>query len=92
MAATTHPPVDAYDSSLSGARAWFAQKGLSRPREGRILAGVFASFARRFDVNPLVARLLGIATIVVLSPLVYVGAWILMPNDAAVAAPVESTA
>jgi phage shock protein C len=81
MAATTHPPVDAYDSSLSGARAWFAQKGLSRPREGRILAGVFASFARRFDVNPLVARLLGLATLVVLTPFLYVAAWILMPSD-----------
>jgi len=81
MAATTHPPVDAYDSSLSGARAWFAQKGLSRPRDGRILAGVFASFARRFDVNPLVARLLGLATLVVLTPFLYVAAWILMPSD-----------
>jgi phage shock protein PspC (stress-responsive transcriptional regulator) len=43
---------------------------------------VSASFARRYDVNPLVARLLTIATILVLTPLVYVGAWILMPNDA----------
>jgi phage shock protein PspC (stress-responsive transcriptional regulator) len=82
-ATTTHPPVDAYDSSLSGARAWFAKKGLSRPREGRILAGVFASFARRFDVNPLVARLLGLATLVVLTPFLYLAAWILMPSDAA---------
>jgi phage shock protein PspC (stress-responsive transcriptional regulator) len=85
MAAATHPHVDVHDSSLSGARAWFAQKGLSRPREGRILAGVCASFARRFDINPLVARLLGIGSILVLTPLVYVAAWILMPNDASVA-------
>jgi phage shock protein C len=83
MAAANHPQVDIHDNSLSGARAWFAQKGLSRPREGRILAGVSASFARRYDVNPLVARLLSIAVILVLTPLVYVAAWILMPKDAA---------
>jgi phage shock protein PspC (stress-responsive transcriptional regulator) len=77
-----HPQVDINDSSLSGARAWFAHKGLSRPRERRVLAGVCASFARRYDVNPLVARLLGIVTVVVLTPLVYVAMWILMPKDA----------
>jgi phage shock protein PspC (stress-responsive transcriptional regulator) len=83
MAATTNPQVDLHDNSLSGARAWFARKGLSRPREGRLLAGVCASFARRYDVNLLVARLFGIASILVLTPLVYVAAWILMPKDAA---------
>jgi phage shock protein PspC (stress-responsive transcriptional regulator) len=48
-----------------------------------VLGGVAASFARRYDVNPLVARLLTIAVVVVLTPLVYVGAWILMPADRA---------
>ena len=52
-AAAPHPPVTSHDNSLRGARAWFAEKGLSRPRKGRLLAGVFASFARRYDVNPL---------------------------------------
>jgi phage shock protein C len=82
MTAATHPQVDVHDSSLAGARAWFAQKGLSRPREGRILAGVCAAFARRYDMNPLVARLIGIIGAIVLTPLVYVLAWILMPKDA----------
>ncbi len=81
MAVDTHQQVDAHDSSLAGARAWFSQKGLSRPRDGRILAGVSASFARRYDINPLVARLLGIVGVLVLTPLVYLAAWILMPND-----------
>ena len=81
MAVSSHPHIDLHDNSLSGARAWFARKGLSRPREGRILAGVSASFARRYDVNPLVARLLGIAVILVLTPIAYVVAWILMPTD-----------
>lgn len=82
MAVATHPQIDVHENSLAGARAWFAQKGLSRPREGRVLAGVCAGFARRYDMNPLVARLLGIGAVLVLSPLVYVAAWILMPNDA----------
>jgi phage shock protein C len=89
MATDAHAHIDLHDNSLAGARAWFARKGLTRPREGRALAGVSASFARRYDVNPLVARLLTIAGILVLTPLAYVGAWILMPNDAT-AAPVAA--
>lgn len=82
MAVATQPQIDVQDNSLAGARAWFARKGLSRPREGRLLAGVSAGFARRYDINPLVARLLGILGVVVLSPLVYVAAWVLMPSEA----------
>jgi phage shock protein C len=85
MATATHPQVDIHENSLAGARAWLAQKGLSRPREGRILAGVCAGVARRYDINPLVARVLAIIGIVTLSPLVYVAAWILMPEDATLA-------
>ncbi len=81
MTATTHPHVDARDPSLAGARAWFAQQGLSRPREGRVIGGVAAGFARRYEVNPLVARILAVATVVILSPVVYLGAWILLPTD-----------
>ena len=81
MSVATHPQVDDHTSSLSGARAWFARKGLSRPRQGRVLAGVCASFARRYDVNRLVARLLGVAVVLVLTPIAYVVAWILMPSD-----------
>ena len=81
MTAATSPHVDLNDNSLAGARAWFAQRGLSRPREGRVLAGVSAAFARRYHINPLVARLGTIATVLVLSPIIYVAAWILMPQD-----------
>ena len=83
MTAATHANIDLHDNSLSGARAWFVRKGLTRPRDGRVLGGVSASFARRYDVNPLVARLLTIAGVLVLTPLLYVGAWILMPNETA---------
>jgi phage shock protein PspC (stress-responsive transcriptional regulator) len=82
MSVTTHPQVDVNTRSLAGARAWFAQKGLSRPREGRVIAGVCAAFARRYDLNPLVAQIIGVVTIVTLTPIVYVLAWILMPKDA----------
>ena len=82
MAAATHSQIDLHDNSLAGARAWFTRKGLTRPRDGRFLAGVVASFARRYDINPLVARLSGIVVMLVLTPLAYVAAWILMPKDA----------
>jgi phage shock protein PspC (stress-responsive transcriptional regulator) len=91
MSTVAHPPIDLHDNSLSGARAWFAEQGLSRPRKGRILAGVTAGFARRYGVHPLVARLLAITTVIVLTPLVYLAAWILMPKDAAEAADVIDT-
>ena len=84
------PQADVHAPSLSGARAWFAYKGLSRPRKGRWLAGVAASFARRYDMNPLVARLLGIAIAVVLTPLVYLVFWALMPKDEVAATEVEA--
>jgi phage shock protein PspC (stress-responsive transcriptional regulator) len=79
MNATTHPNLN--DNSLGGARAWFAHKGLTRPREGRVFAGVAAGFARRYDINPLVARIGTVATMLFLSPIVYIAAWILMPKD-----------
>ena len=82
MAVATHPRIDVHDNSLAGARAWFAQQGLSRQREGRLLGGVCAGFARRYELNPLVARLLGIAGVLAWSPLAYVAAWVLMPEDA----------
>lgn len=90
MSTAPLPQVDPHESSLRGARAWFAEKGLSRPREGRVLTGVSAGWARRYDLNPLVARLLVIAGSLALTPLAYVAAWILMPTDDAtvtVAAP-----
>jgi phage shock protein C len=90
MSTTTHPHADLHDNSLAGARVWFARNGLSRPREGRVLGGVAAGFARRYDVNALVARLLTIAAILVLTPLVYIAAWILMPADTAAPAAVSA--
>jgi phage shock protein C len=82
MTTTENPQANARDASLAGARAWFAEKGLSRPREGRVLGGVVAAFTRRYDLNPLVGRILGVVAIITFTPIAYVVAWILMPADA----------
>jgi phage shock protein PspC (stress-responsive transcriptional regulator) len=71
-----------YDNSLGGARAWFAHNGLTRPREGKLIAGVTAGFARRFGMNVLVARVVAVIGVVVLTPLLYLPLWVLMPKDA----------
>src|SRR4051795_726528 len=82
MTTTADRQANAHDASLAGARAWFAEKGLSRPREGRILAGVVAAYTRRYDLNPLVGRIIGIVGVLTFTPIPYVLAWILMPADA----------
>ena len=71
------------DNSLDGARAWFAHNGLTRPRDGRMLAGVSAGFARRFRINPLVSRIAAITIAAFFTPLAYVALWVLMPDEAA---------
>lgn len=83
MATNPHTETDPTDSSLAGARAWFARRGLTRPRRGKWVAGVAAGFARRYDWNPLVIRLLILASIVLPGSqvLVYVALWVLMPRD-----------
>ena len=79
--ATTAPQPNPHANSLAGARAWFEQRGLTRPREGRLIAGVTAGFARRYDINPLVARVAAVVGVVVLTPLLYLPLWVLMPKD-----------
>ena len=71
-----------FDNSIAGARAWFAHNGLTRPRKDRLLGGVVAGYARRYEVNLFVARVAAVMGIIVLTPLLYVPLWILMPNDA----------
>ena len=79
-AAPTRDPIT--DASLSGARAWFAGNGLSRPADGRVIAGVSAAFERRYRVNRLVARIATATIAIVFPPLAYVALWVLMPSDA----------
>jgi phage shock protein PspC (stress-responsive transcriptional regulator) len=83
MPSDTYIAADPRESSLAGARAWFAERGLTRPRRGKWIAGVGAGFARRYDWNPLVVRLVIIASIVLPGSqvLAYVALWVLMPRD-----------
>lgn len=81
MNATTASPASASDASLGGARRWFAEKGLTRPREHRLLSGVSAGLASRYGVNLLVMRLLTLASVLFLSPLPNIALWVLMPRD-----------
>jgi phage shock protein C len=64
----------------------FAQRGLVRPRDGRLLAGVCAGLGRRLGIAPWTARLLLLLLLVLPGSqiLVYPVLWILMPSDDAI--------
>jgi phage shock protein C len=64
-------------------RQRMSQRGLVRPRSGRVLAGVCAGLARRFGLKPFVVRLLFVISVVLPGPqvLLYVALWILMPSE-----------
>jgi phage shock protein C len=81
MNATAANPAPTSDASLAGARSWFAEKGLRRPRDNRLLGGVLAGLARRYQVNLLVMRVLGVMFAVIVTPLPYIALWVLMPRD-----------
>jgi phage shock protein PspC (stress-responsive transcriptional regulator) len=72
----------ALDGSLTAARAWFAQNGLTRPRRGKMIAGVCAALARRYGVNVLVMRLLFVVAAIIGAPvLLYIVLWVLIPRE-----------
>jgi phage shock protein C len=61
-----------------------ARQGLVRPRQGRMLGGVCAGLARRFGLDPWIARLLFIVILLAIPGsqiLVYPILWILMPSE-----------
>lgn len=55
---------------------------LTRPREGRIIAGVCAGLAQRFGWNVGLVRLLFLLSCLLPGPqfLIYVVLWVLIPN------------
>ena len=66
----------------------FAQQGLVRPRDQRVLGGVCAGLGRRFGIGPWVARLLFVLVLMVLPGsqlLIYPVLWILMPAEESLA-------
>ncbi|WP_203655667.1 PspC domain-containing protein [Actinocatenispora rupis] len=56
---------------------------LSRPREGRMIAGVCAGLARRFGLSVGLVRLLFVVSVILPGSqvLVYALLWLLMPNE-----------
>jgi len=67
----------------------FAQQGLVRPREGRVLAGVCAGLGRRFGIAPWPARILFVLLLMVVPGsqiLIYPILWILLPSQESVRA------
>ncbi|MGC4867605.1 PspC domain-containing protein [Micromonospora sp. DT53] len=75
-----------------GGTGFTSRYGLVRPREGRYLAGVCAAIGRATNTDPVLWRVLlavlgffgGIGI------LVYVAAWLIIPNEGDTASPVES--
>lgn len=69
---------------MNDIRATFANQGLVRPRDGRVLAGVVAGLGRRFGIDPWPARLLFVLLLLVIPGsqiLIYPVLWILMPRE-----------
>ena len=56
---------------------------LVRPQRGRLVAGVCASPARRFDVKPWQVRLLFVLSCLLPGPqfLLYVALWMILPSE-----------
>ena len=67
---------------MNDVRTTFANQGLIRPRDGRLLGGVCAGVGRRFGLTPWVTRLLFVLILMVVPGsqlLVYPVLWILRP-------------
>ena len=60
-----------------------ASHALVRPSRGKIVAGVCAALARRFDLSPTLVRLVFVLSMLLPGPqiLAYVVLWIVIPSD-----------
>ena len=56
---------------------------LSRPRNGRVIAGVCAALGNRFGMSPLLVRVIFLVSLLLPGPqfLIYLAGWILIPNE-----------
>lgn len=79
---TTDQRAPAGGGGLAESRTWLSDKGLVRPRRGRIIAGVCAGLARRYGMPIFLVRVLmaaaGIAGFGLVAYLVF---WVLMPKE-----------
>jgi phage shock protein C len=80
---------------MNSIRQSFAQQGLVRSRDSRVLGGVCAGLGRRLGLTPWTARLLFVLLLLVVPGsqlLVYPILWILMPSDETVAVQIHPSA
>ena len=56
---------------------------LYRPRDDRLIAGVCSGIARRFNLDPTIVRIVFVASLFLPGPqiLIYLIAWLLMPDE-----------
>jgi phage shock protein C len=69
---------------MDNIRRSFAHQGLVRPRDRRVLGGVFAGLGRRFGLEPWPARILFSLLLLIIPGsqlLLYPVLWILMPAE-----------
>ncbi|MDP8967092.1 MAG: PspC domain-containing protein [Actinomycetota bacterium] len=69
--------------SLTTTRSTVGQRGLVRPRRGKLVAGVAAGLARRFGLSPTLVRVLFVVSMLLPGPqiLAYLALWIIMPKE-----------
>ena len=73
----------------------FAQQGLVRPRDERVLGGVASGLGRRFGIAPWPARILFVLLLMVIPGsqiLIYPILWILMPSESVAGAHTQAQA
>ncbi len=60
-----------------------ASTALTRPRSGKLIAGVCAGLARRFGMSPNGVRALFVVSLLLPGPqiLLYLALWIIMPQE-----------
>jgi phage shock protein PspC (stress-responsive transcriptional regulator) len=46
-----------------------------------MIGGVAGAYARRYEINPVVARVVALAAVLALTPLAYIAMWVLMPYE-----------
>ena len=56
---------------------------LTRPRHGRVVAGVCAAIGNRFGISPFLVRVIFLVSMLLPGPqiLIYLAGWILIPNE-----------
>jgi phage shock protein PspC (stress-responsive transcriptional regulator) len=56
---------------------------LTRPRHGRVVAGVCAAIGNRFGISPFLVRVIFLVSMLLPGPqiLIYLAGWLLIPNE-----------